>query len=94
MGDYCSIHSVPTGIKGQSGWKIIVEKIQKGNKTKLNKNETEMEKSSILLGFILVAGICVISAINQENKKEALYKRTSLILTFKKNSKQFEMTQG
>ena len=94
MGDYCSIHSVPTGIKGQSEWKIIVEKIQKGNKTKLNKNETEMEKSSILLGFILVAGICVISAVNQENKKEALYKRTSLILTFKKNSKQFEMTQG
>lgn len=94
MGDYCSIHSVPTGTKSQSGWKIIVEKIQKGNKTKLNKNETEMEKSSILLGFILVAGICVISAVNQENKKEALYKRTSLILTFKKNSKQFEMTQG
>lgn len=94
MGDYCSIHLVPTGIKGQSGWKIIVEKIQKGNKTKLNKNETEMEKSSILLGFILVAGICVISAVNQENKKEALYKRTSQILTFKKNSKQFEMTQG
>ena len=61
---------------------------------KQNKNETEMEKSSILLGFILVAGICVISAVNQENKKEALYKRTSLILTFKKNSKQFEMTQG
>ena len=85
---------MPTGTKGQSGWKIIVEKIQKGNKTKLNKNETEMEKSSILLGFILVAGICVISAVNQENKKEALYKRTSLILTFKKNSKQFEMTQG
>ena len=53
-----------------------------------------MEKSSILLGFILVAGICVISAVNQENKKEALYKRTSLILTFKKNSKQSEMTQG
>ena len=53
-----------------------------------------MEKSSILLGFILVAGICVISAVHQENKKEALYKRTSLILTFKKNSKQSEMTQG
>ena len=53
-----------------------------------------MEKSSILLGFILVAGICVISAVNQENKKEALYKRTSLILTLKKNIKQFEMTQG
>ena len=67
---------------------------RKQNLTKLNKNETEMEKSSILLGFILVAGICVISAVNQENKKEALYKRTSLILTFKKNSKKFEMTQG
>ena len=53
-----------------------------------------MEKSSIFLGFILVAGICVISAVHQENKKEALYKRTSLILTFKKNSKQSEMTQG
>ena len=53
-----------------------------------------MEKSSILLGFILVAGICVISAVNQENKKEALYKRTSLILTIEKNSKQSEMTQG
>lgn len=65
---------------------------RKQNKTK--QKQTEMEKSSILLGFILVAGICVISAVNQENKKEALYKRTSLILTFKKNSKQFEMTQG
>lgn len=94
MGDYHSIHLVPTDTKGQSGWKIIVEKIQKGNKTKLNKNETEIEKSSILLGFIFVAGICVISAVNQENKKEALYKRTLLILTFKKNSKQFEMTQS
>lgn len=38
MGDYRSIHLVPTDTKGQSGWKIIVEKIQKGNKTKLNKN--------------------------------------------------------
>ena len=86
MGDYRSIHLVPTDTKGQSGWKIIVEKIQKGNKTKLNKNKTEMEKSSILLGFILIAGICVISAVNQGNKKRHL--------TFKKNSEQFEMTQG
>lgn len=31
-----------------------------------------MEKSSILLGFILVAGICVISAVNQENKKRGI----------------------